>query len=149
MFIKRKNVSMKKIIPTLILICCFASCSNGLTAEEIIAQQEALTNDIEIVFTTKEPNYDEAMITYYDIDLATDVSEPYVFNYDSNGDPTPIRLIFDNYEYDFLDGEVFRNNFSTSSLKVQVFIEGKLHLEEEKNGNANEFARINFSFRIP
>jgi hypothetical protein len=142
---------MKKIVAIFmlaILYSCSCTCDE-VTAADIAAQEEASTNDVEIIFTTTEPNYDEAMITYYDIDLATDVAEAYVFKYDTDGNPLPLKLIFDNYKYDFLDGEAFRNNFSTSELKVQVFVEGELLLERASNGNANEFARVNFSFDIP
>lgn len=68
---------MKKIVAIFmlaILYSCGCTCDE-VTAADIAAQEEASNNDIEIIFTTTEPNYDEAMITYYDIDLATDVAE--------------------------------------------------------------------------
>jgi hypothetical protein len=134
---------MKKVTLLITFFSIF-SCTTSSDIKEI----EYTTKDVEIIFSTTEPNHDEIMITYYDIDLATDVSAPYEFRYDTNGNSLPIKIIFDNYKYKFLDGEVFRNNFSTAELKVEVYVEEKLFLEEASKGTSNTFARVKFNFNL-
>ena len=54
---------MKKIVAIFmlaILYSCSCTCDE-VTAADIAAQEEASTNDIEIIFTTTEPNYDEML----------------------------------------------------------------------------------------
>lgn len=105
-------------------------------------------NNVEIVFTTTEPNTDEIMITYYDIAKADNVSGPHNFVYDNDGKPLPLVLKFDDYKYKFLDGEAFRNNFSTSELRVQIYVNGELIVERFDRGTSTTFATVDISFRI-
>ena len=58
-------------------------------------------------------------------------------------------LKFDDYKYKFLDGEAFRNNFSSAELKVQVFFEGVLYFEKSSKGTNSTYAKVDFSFDIP
>ncbi len=106
-------------------------------------------NNIEIVFTTTEPNNDEIMITYYNIAGADNVSGPQLFEYDNDGKPLPLVLKFDDYKYLFLDGEAFRNNFSTAELRVKIYLNGELLVERFDNGTSTTFATVDISFRIP
>ncbi|MDD7914897.1 hypothetical protein [Polaribacter ponticola] len=136
-----------KRLAFLVVLFSFFSCSSevSLTPEEI---KELSTKDIEIIFTTTEPNYDEVMITYYDFDIGTDVAKAYVFKYDVDDNPLPIKIVFDNYEHDFLRGEGFRNNFSDAELKVQLFIDEELILEETSKGTASTFAKVDFNYDL-
>ncbi len=139
---------MKKFSLLILSIILF-NCSGTKTPEDAAQELEDATTDVEIIFTTSEPNHDEIMVTYYDIKQGKDITQPYVFEYDQNGNSLPLKIIFDNYEYRFLDGETFRNNFSESELRVQVYFEGNLHSDEASYGTSNSFARVNFSFKIP
>lgn len=141
-----KSQFMKKTALLAVLLFVF-SCSNNsipLPPDEI----EEFSNYIEIVFTTKEPNYDEVMATYYDFKNNQDVAAPLIFKYDTNGDPLPLKIIFDNYKFKSIRGEVFRNNFSEAELKVQLYIEGELVLEEKSKGTNNSFAKVIFDYDI-
>lgn len=140
---------MKNRAFVFVLIFIGSCATKTLTTEEIEQLEAVETNNIEIIFTTTQLNYDEAMVTYYDLDKATDISKPYVFKYDTDGNPLPLQLVFENYKYEFLDGEAYRNNFSEAELRVQVLINGELFLERFSNGTSNSFARVNFSFDIP
>lgn len=135
---------MKKIVFLLLFIVA-VSCS---TSSENPEEPQSKINNIEIIFTTTEPNNDEIMITYYDIASANNVSGPYQFIYDNNGNPLPIKLTFDDYKYRFLDGEAFRNNFSISELKVQVFVNGEMIVERVSKGSSTTFATVDISFKI-
>lgn len=125
----------------------FATISCTTTSENPEAPQNII-NNIELVFTTTEPNNDEIMITYYDIAKADNVSGPHQFIYDNDGKPLPLILKFDDYKYKFLDGEAFRNNFSTSELRVQIFVNGELLVERFDRGTSTTFATLDISFRI-
>ena len=136
---------MKKITLLLILFYLF-SCSNSLlTPKEI---EELTTKDVEIVFLTNEPNYDEVVITYYDFTIGTDISKTNLFKYDVDGNPLPLKIIFKNYSYKIIRGEGFRNNFSEAELKVQIFIDNILVKEQKSNGSSSTFARVDFNFNI-
>lgn len=143
---------MKKIVGIFlifILYSCSCTCDDVITPEDIEAIEEATTKDIEIVFTTTEPNYDEVMVTYYDYEIEDDFSSAFVFKYDTSGNPLPLKITLDNYKYEFIRGEGFRNNFSTAQLKVQLFVDDEMVLENTSNGTSNAFAKVNFDFDIP
>lgn len=140
---------MKKVAYVFMFIFLYSCGCECLTPEEIAEQEELATNDVEIVFTTTEPNSDEIKITYYDIDKADNVSGSYDFKYDTDGNPLPFSLVFDNYKYEFMDGQAFRNNNSSAILNVKVYVEGELLLEKEDSGTSSTFATVNFSFDIP
>jgi hypothetical protein len=135
---------MKKIASFLlffVVISCSTSSDNPDLPQNRI-------NNIELVFTTTEPNNDEIMITYYDIAKADNISGPHLFEYDNDGKPLPLVLKFDDYKYRFLDGEAFRNNFSTSELRVQIYLNGELLVERFDSGTSTTFATVDISFRI-
>ena len=141
---------MKKIAFLLFTLTIFSCTSTVvLTPEEIAELEELATKDIEIIFTTTEPNYDEVMVTYYDFSIGDDIAKSYVFKYDVNGNPLPIKIVFDNYKYEYIRGEGFRNNFSEAELKVQVLVDNVLVLEEKSNGTSTHFARVSFNYDIP
>ena len=135
---------MKKIT-LLFLFIVVISCST--TSDNPESPQNKI-NNVELVFTTTEPNNDEVMITYYDIAKADNVSGPHNFVYDNNGKPLPLIIKFDDYKYKFLDGEAFRNNFSTSELRVKIFVNGELLVERFDRGTNTTFATLDISFRI-
>ena len=138
---------MKRLAILIVLFSVFSCTSESkLTPEEI---EDLITDDVEIIFTTTEPNYDEVMVTYYDFDIGTDVAKPYVFKYDVDGNPLPLKISFENYTHELIRGEGFRNNFSEAELKVQLFIDDKLILEEISKGTTSIFARVSFNYDIP
>ena len=137
---------MKKLALILLPLIIFSCSSTSLTLEET---QELITKDVEVIFTTTEPNTDEIKVTYYDFSIGDDVAKVYRFEYDDKGSPLPIKIIFDNYKYQTIKGEGFRNSFSSSELKVQLYVEGVLVLENKSNGTGKAYAKVNFDYEIP
>lgn len=135
---------MKKIV---LFLLFFGTISCSTTTDNPETPQNKI-NNIELVFTTTEPNNDEIMITYYDIAKADNVSGPHQFVYDNDGKPLPLILKFDDYKYKFLDGEAFRNNFSTSELRVKIYVNGELLEERFDSGTSTTFATLDISFRL-
>jgi hypothetical protein len=135
---------MKKII-VFLLFFVIVSCTTSSDNPELPQNR---INNVEIILTTTEPNTDEIQITYYDIAAGNNISNAHKFIYDNNGNPLPIKLVFNDYKYKFLDGEAFRNNFSTAELRVQVFVNGELLIERARTGSSNTFATVDISFRI-
>ena len=137
---------MKKFTAMLILLALLACEKNNLlTPQEV---EELITKDIEVIFTTNEPNYDEVMITYYDFSIGTDIAKAYPFEYDIDGNSLPLKIIFENYKYKTIRGEGFRNNFSEAEIKVQLYIDSRLEKERKSNGTSTIFARVNFNYDI-
>lgn len=62
------------------------------------------------------------MITNYNNAKADNISGLHQFVHDNYGKPLLMILKFDDYKYKFLDGEAFRNNFSTSEIRVQFVL---------------------------
>lgn len=134
-----------RIIALLFLFFVAISCST--TSDNPDLPQNKI-NNVELVFTTTEPNSDEVMITYYDIAKGDNVSGPHNFVYDNDGKPLPLIIKFDDYKYKFLDGEAFRNNFSSAELRVKIYVNGELLVERFNRGTNTTFATLDISFRI-
>ena len=143
-FFNNLQIKMKKIA-FLFLVFWFVSCS---TNSDNIESPQNKINNVEIIFTTTAPKTDEIQITYYDIAAGDNVSSARQFIYDNNGSPLPLKLVFNDCKYRFLDGEAFRNNFSDAALKVQILANGELLVERTSKGSNSRFATLNISFRI-
>jgi hypothetical protein len=110
---------------------------------------DALNNNIEIEFLTKEPNFDKITISYF-IDKTRPYSlNSYTFSYNENGDPLPLTITLDNYTSRIIDGEAFRENHSPAELSVKLYVNGQLILEDASKGTAETFATVKFNYTIP
>lgn len=136
---------MKKLTIFLVLIT-YISCSTPgeITEEEIVAQKK----DIEIVFTTTELDFDEIMVHYRDFDNGDWIYGPRQFEYDSVGNPLPMVIFLPDYKHPTVEGNAYRNNNLPSALKVQLFINDSLVLEDESVGSSLNYATVNFDYLI-
>ncbi|MGK0325378.1 MAG: hypothetical protein ACJA1D_000718 [Polaribacter sp.] len=50
------------------------------------------------------------------------ILEVYLFEYEADGNLKPIKIIFNNYKYQFIRGKCFRNYFSEAALNVQFLL---------------------------
>lgn len=136
---------MKKLV-TLLLLITYISCSTPgeITEEELIAQAK----DIEIILTTTEPDFDEIMVAYRDFDIDDWIYGPRQFDYDSDGNPLPIIISLPDYIHPTIEGNAYRNNTIPSSLKVQLFVNDSLVLEDQSVGTPTTYATVNFDYVI-
>ncbi|UAM97127.1 hypothetical protein K8354_12445 [Polaribacter litorisediminis] len=134
---------MKKVF---LVGCILFLCGCSSLSEENI---DALNNNVEIEFLTKEPNFDKITISYF-IDNTRPYSlNSYTFSYDENGDPLPLKITLENYTSKIIDGEAFRENHSPAELSVKLYVNGQLILEDASKGTAETFATVKFNYTIP
>ena len=104
--------------------------------------------DIRFEFMTTEADYDEINLVYYDHKIDAFRDSVMVFNYDNGNNPLPIILEWENHGFQYLRGEVYRNNFSTAELTARILVNDTEVFIETKTGNANQFARIVWDYTI-
>ena len=56
------------------------------------------------------------------------------FSYDTAGQPIPLVLTFENYDFRFINGEAYRNNPSTEEISVKIYVDDELVIEEAERG---------------
>lgn len=133
---------MKKILILLILII---SCT---TAETVIEEETLTDNTIKIEVTSSEIANDEIFITYYEYQTDTYNWKPYPISYDSSGNPEPVIIILENYNYRYIAGEVYRNNNIPSKITLKISVNDEVIIDESKTGNGNEYVTIRFNYDI-
>lgn len=122
---------MKKILCILTILLSISCTTNNQVIETV---EEIVPKNIQIIFTTTRPEFDEVTIAYYDYDIEDWVYGPYQFEYDNLGNALPITLTFSGYEYTQITGDAYRNNTLPYELKVQVYVDGELVLEDADTG---------------
>lgn len=146
---------MKKLL-FIFTILLSISCTTT-NNQEIDTTEEIVPKDIQLIFTTTRPNFDEVTISYFDYDLNDWNYGPYQFEYDNEGNPLPLTLSFTEYEYASITGDAYRNNTLPYQFKVQVYVDGELVLEDADTGveedlNTDEiegsYATIYFNYDI-
>ena len=100
---------MKKLISFFSLIL-FLSCSTTSNEEEQLDENLLLDNVIRIEVLTGEPNTDELFVTYYQYQTDTYNWQPYQFNYDAQGNPEPVVITIEDYDFRYIQGEVYRTH---------------------------------------
>ncbi len=142
---------MKKII-TILIILVSISCSTNetISLEPLpIGGGEIIPKDIKIIITTSELINDEIQVAYK---KNPDEDEyefgPRQFEYEANGTPIPIIITLEGYNYLSIIGNAYRNNDLPSSLKVELYINNELVLEDESTGTTGVYATINFDYEI-
>jgi hypothetical protein len=146
---RNKYTIMKKILTLLILLLSFSCANNQDTGIQPIIVVDIIPKKIDIIITTTEPIFDEIVLSYKDFNLEEEwVYGPRQFEYDSNGNPLPIIVSFEEYKYATIVGNAYRNNDLPSGLKAQLFINDTLVLEDEAFGSDGVYATVNFDYDI-
>lgn len=137
---------MKNILH-FISIFLVLSCTNSSTEEE---QVEVVLTDnvVRIEVLTGEPNNDELFITYYEYETDTYNWNAYPFSYDGQGNPEPIIITFDDYDFRYIEGEVYRNNPSSASISLKIYLNDELIIDETKIGDGIEYVLVKFNYDI-
>lgn len=135
-------------ISSILIILFISSCTTTETVEEIEEVVQITPKNVEIVLTTTQPDFDEIVLSYYDFDEESWIYGPRQFVYDANGNPEPIIISLPDYKYKTIEGNAYRKNNWTSSLKAQVFIDNVLVKEEERFGTSLVYAQVFFDYTI-
>lgn len=135
-------------ISSILIILFITSCTPNETIEEIEVTEEITPKNVEIILTTSQPNFDEVVLSYFDFDEDSLNYGPRQFVYDANGNPEPIIISLPNYKYKTIEGNAYRKNNWTSSLKVQIFIDDILVKEDEVFGTNLVYAQVFFDYTI-
>ena len=135
-------------ISSILIILFITSCTPNETPEEIEEVVKITPKNVEIILTTTQPNFDEVVLSYYDFDDESWNYGPRQFAYDANGNPEPIIISLPDYKYKTIEGNAYRKNNWTSSLKVQIFIDDILVKEDEVFGTNLVYAQVFFDYTI-
>ena len=143
-----KIYKMKKLI-YFFALCVFIGCTATAAEDDDLPDEVSLEdNTIRIEVLTGEANYDELFITYYEYETDTYNWQPYVFNYNTQGEPEPVIINLENYDFRYVSGEVYRNNPSPASITLKIFVNDKIVIEETKTGDGSEYVLIPFNYDI-
>tara|TARA_R110002050_G_scaffold151060_2_gene278020 strand:+ start:621 stop:1052 length:432 start_codon:yes stop_codon:yes gene_type:complete len=137
---------MKKLIFIFGLIL-FNSCTASTTTEEenLVSGKDRV---VRMEFNTTLLSFDEIRISYFDYKTNTNPLVVHEFSYDTAGQPIPLILTFENYDFRFINGEAYRNNPSTEEISVKVYVDDELVIEEAERGENGEYAEIRFNYDI-
>ena len=135
-------------ISSILIILFITSCTPNETTEEIEEVVKITPKNVEIILTTTQPNFDEVVLSYFDFDEDSWNYGPRQFVYDTNGNPEPIIISLPDYKYKTIEGNAYRKNNWTSSLKVQIFIDDILVKEDEVFGTNLVYAQVFFDYTI-
>ena len=137
-----RTIFLFAIVSLSLFACTPATMQNE---EEEIPLAET---DIRFEFMTTEADYDEINLVYYDHKIDAFRDSVMVFDYDNANNPLPIILEWENHGFQYLRGEVYRNNFSPAELTARILVNDTEVFIETKTGNANQFARIFWDYTI-
>lgn len=135
---------MKKLL--LVFSFIFALGCTTTAAEE--ESTEVLDKTIRIEVLTKQPQDDAIYITYYDYLTDQDNWQQYFFTYDAQGNAEPIILTFNDYDFRYVRGEIYRNNTIPTELSLKVYVDDELVIDEAKEEDGNTFVNIKFNYNI-
>lgn len=137
---------MKKTIFILTMILSLSCSTSNQTIP--LDEEEIAPKKVEIVLTTGQSNFDEIIVSYYDFDLSDWVYGPRQFEYDNAGNPQPIIISFPEYTHELIQGDAYRKNGFTSSLKAEIYVDDVLMFETETFGTEEVYAHIIFNYTI-
>lgn len=123
----------------------FISCT---TTNSDVNINEFTPKTIRIEVLTEEPNYDELSITYYEYQTDTYNLKAYTCNYDDNGNPEPIIINLENYDFRYVSGEVYRNNSSESGISLKIFSDDEEIVSEYETGDGTKFVTLTFNYDL-
>ena len=134
---------MKKFLILLVLIC---SCTTGTiqTEEE---NTEVLDKTVRIEVNTLQEN-DAVQINYYDYISDTDIFSEYIFDYDSSGNAIPVVITLNDYDFRYIQGEIYRKNSIPTQLSLKIYVDDELIIDESKTGDGSEWINIEFNYDI-
>ena len=134
---------MKKVL-IIFSVFFFFACTSSPDEDGILSKDRVVV----IELLTTEPNYDEAVVTYYDYINDVYTTSPYVFPYDSDGQPLPLRIVLENYDFKHVSGEAYRNNHSTATLELNLYVNDELVQEDDSQGTVSRFATVKFDYTV-
>ena len=138
---------MKKLIFIFGLIL-FSSCTTSTLEDETENPDSGKDRVVRMEFNTTLLGFDEIRISYFDYKTNTNPLVVHEFSYDTAGQPIPLVLTFENYDFRFINGEAYRNNPSTEEISVKVYVDDELVIEEAERGKNGEYAEIRFNYDI-
>lgn len=129
----------------LLLFLFLGACTSAETAPEEITLTDS-TIKIEVI--SSKLTSDEIFITYYEYQTDTYNWKPYPISYDSSGNPEPVIITLEKYNYRYVAGEVYRNNNISSKISLKISVKDEVVIDESKTGNGNEYVTIRFNYDI-
>ena len=137
---------MKKLYYFLVFTIALG-CTTTTTEEEIeVVSLE--DNVVRIEVLTGEPNSDELQISYYEYETDSFSWQPYTVSYDTSGNPLPVIINFDDYDFRYINGEVYRNNSNPASINLKIFLNNEIIIDETEEGDGTEQVLIRFNYDI-
>lgn len=137
---------MKKLIFLFGLIL-FNSCTTSTLDkdEDVVSGKDRI---VKMEFNTSKLDFDEIRISYFDYKTNTNPLVVHQFSYDAAGQPIPLELTFENYDFRYINGEAYRNNPSTEEISVKIYVNDELVVEDAERGEDGEYAEIRFNYDI-
>lgn len=134
---------MKKLFLLLLVVY---SCTTGpiQTEEE---NTEVLDKIIRIEVSTLQEN-DAVQINYYDYIEDKHILNEYLFNYDSSGNAIPVVITLDDYDFRYIQGNIYRKNSIPTQLSLKIYVDDELIIDESKTGDGSEWINIEFNYDI-
>lgn len=135
---------MKKLV-FIFGILVFFSCGSADT--EIDKETTLEEKSVRIEVTTLQAN-DAVQVSYYDYVTDSYIFNQYIFEYDSSGMAIPVVISLDNYDFRYVQGEIYRNNPIPTALSLKIYIDEELIIDESKTGDGSEYINIGFNYDI-
>jgi hypothetical protein len=137
---------MKRLIYILNFVLIFG-CTSASVVEEEQQVTEVLDKTVRIEVLTAQEN-DAIYITYYQYETNDTNWQQYFFTYDAQGNAEPIVINFEDYDFRYIEGEVYRNNTITSELFLKIYVDDELVVDESDTGDGTDFVNIKFNYDI-
>lgn len=137
---------MKKIL--LLFSVIFAIGCASATSEEELQETEVLDKTIRIEVLTAQPKDDAIYITFFEYQTNTYNWQQYFFTYDSEGNAEPIIITLEDYDFRYIQGEIYRNNTIPSALFLKIYVDDELVVDESDEGDGTDFATVKFNYDI-
>lgn len=146
---------MKKLIyifGILLMISCSAPLGGDGVRNEPIS--DVFNKNVRIEALTDNKENDAIYITYFDYTENEHNWKQYFFEYDALGNPKPIIIdssdnqILKNYNFRYIEGEIYRNNSIPDALHLKIYVDDELVFDESEQGEDDEFVIIKFNYDI-
>ncbi|WP_405564986.1 hypothetical protein [Polaribacter sp. Asnod6-C07] len=134
---------MKKLFLLLLVVY---SCTTATTETEE-ETTEILDKTVRIEIDTTLEN-DAVQIAYYDYLTDAHILEQHIFEYDSSGNAITKVITLDDYDFRYIEGEVYRNNPISDQLSLKIYVDDELVVDESKTGDGSEYINISFNYDI-
>lgn len=136
---------MKRLFYILNFVLIFG-CTTAATEEEEQVT-EVLDKIVRIEITTLQEK-DAVQISYYDYITNAYILEQHIFDYDSSGIAIPKVITLDDYDFRYIQGEIYRNNPIPVQLSLKIYVDDVLIIDESKTGDGTEYINIGFNYDI-